>query len=89
MFVTALRLSVLRFLRWPVMIFSPGRDYDYQTLNLTFAINVMKFGLIIGLFPKPLKPCVVSPIRLALSLNLLKYRFTHVIEPSLPDSTTN
>ena len=71
MFVTALRLSVLRFLRWPVMIFSPGRDYDYQTLNLTFAINVMKFGLIIGLFPKPLKPCVVSPIRLALSLNLL------------------
>ena len=71
MFVTALRLSALRSLQSPVLIFFPGRDYDYQTLNLTFAINVMKFGLIIGLFPKPLKPCVVSPIRLPLSLNLL------------------
>ena len=40
------------------------RDYDYQTLNLTFAINVMKYGLIIGLFPEPLKPCVVSSFRL-------------------------
>jgi len=27
-------------------------------LNLTFAINVVKFGLIIGMFPKPLKPIV-------------------------------
>jgi cytochrome P450 len=34
------------------------RDYDYQTLNLTFAVNVVKFGLIIGMFPKPLKPIV-------------------------------
>ncbi|KAH9993110.1 cytochrome P450 [Russula vinacea] len=34
------------------------RDYDYQTLNLTFAVNVVKFGLIISLFPKPLKPIV-------------------------------
>ena len=40
------------------------RDYDYQTLTLTFAINVMKYGLIIGPFPEPLKPCVVSSIRL-------------------------
>ncbi|KAH9992086.1 cytochrome P450 [Russula vinacea] len=31
------------------------RDYDYQTLNLTFAVNVVKFGLIISLFPKPLR----------------------------------
>jgi cytochrome P450 len=34
------------------------RDYDYQTLNLTYAVNVIKFGLIIGMFPKPLKPIV-------------------------------
>jgi hypothetical protein len=26
-----------------------GRDYDYQTLNLTFTVNVVKFGLIIGI----------------------------------------
>ncbi|KAF8491192.1 cytochrome P450 [Russula emetica] len=34
------------------------RDYDYQTLNLTYAVNIVKFGLIIGMFPKPLKPIV-------------------------------
>jgi len=34
------------------------RDYDYQTLNLTFAVNVIKYGLIIGMFPRPLKPIV-------------------------------
>ncbi|KAF8463174.1 cytochrome P450 [Russula ochroleuca] len=34
------------------------RDYDYQTLNSTFAVNVVKFGMIISLFPKPLKPIV-------------------------------
>jgi hypothetical protein len=45
-----------------VLIFFPGRDYDYQTLNLSFAVNVVKFGLIIGMFPKPLKPCVVPSI---------------------------
>ncbi|KAN0118582.1 Cytochrome P450, partial [Russula decolorans] len=33
-----------------------SRDEDYQTLNLTFAINVLKFGFIISLFPKSLKP---------------------------------
>jgi cytochrome P450 len=37
------------------------QDYDYQTLNLTFAVNVVKFGLIISLFPKPLK-LIVSRI---------------------------
>jgi cytochrome P450 len=31
------------------------RDHDYQTLNLTFAVNVVKSAMIIGLFPKPLK----------------------------------
>ena len=44
--------------------FFPGRDYDYQTLNLSFAINVVKFGLIIGMFPEPLKPFVVLSIQL-------------------------
>jgi hypothetical protein len=34
------------------------RDYDYQTLNSTFADNVVKFGMIISLFPKSLKPIV-------------------------------
>ncbi|KAI0000304.1 cytochrome P450 [Russula vinacea] len=34
------------------------QDHDYQNLNLTFAVNVVKFGLIIGMFPKPLKPIV-------------------------------
>jgi hypothetical protein len=31
------------------------RDYDYQTLNLTFAVNFTKFGMIISMVPKPLK----------------------------------
>ncbi|KAI9511490.1 cytochrome P450 [Russula earlei] len=31
------------------------RNFDYQTLNLTFAVNVVKYGTIISLFPKPLK----------------------------------
>jgi hypothetical protein len=44
-----------------------GQDYDYQTLNLTFAVNVVKFGLIISLFPKPLKLCVVSSVLVPLS----------------------
>ncbi|KAI0254422.1 cytochrome P450 [Lactifluus subvellereus] len=34
------------------------RNRDYQTLNLTFALNVVKFGLIISMFPKPLKALV-------------------------------
>ncbi|KAH9992075.1 cytochrome P450 [Russula vinacea] len=34
------------------------RDHDYQTLNLTFAVNVMTSAMIIGLLPKPLKPIV-------------------------------
>jgi len=34
------------------------RDYDYQTLNSTFADNVVKFGMIISLSPKSLKPIV-------------------------------
>jgi len=34
------------------------RNPDYQTLNLTFAINVIKYATIISLFPKPLKPIV-------------------------------
>ena len=37
----------------------PGRDDNYQTLNINFAVNVIKFGLIISMFPRPLKPCVV------------------------------
>jgi len=31
------------------------RDKEYLALNLNFAVNVVKFAAIIGLFPKPLK----------------------------------
>ncbi|KAH9072829.1 cytochrome P450 [Lactarius deliciosus] len=34
------------------------RNQDYLTLNLNYAVNVMKFATIIGIFPKPLKPIV-------------------------------
>ncbi|KAN0126092.1 Cytochrome P450 [Lactarius tabidus] len=34
------------------------RNQDYLTLNLNFAINVVKFATIISVFPKPLKPIV-------------------------------
>ena len=40
--------------------FFSGRDPDYQTLNLTFAGNVVKFGLLIDFFLKPFKLCVES-----------------------------
>ena len=51
---------VLRSHQQSVLIFFfSGRDYDYQTLNLTFAVNVIKFGMIIGMFPRPLKPFVL------------------------------
>ncbi|KAH9042739.1 cytochrome P450 [Lactarius pseudohatsudake] len=34
------------------------RNQEYLTLNLNYAVNVMKFAAIIGMFPKPLKPIV-------------------------------
>ena len=52
-----------------MLIFFPGRNPDYQRLNLTFATNVLKFATIIGFFPKPLKRCVIfTNIRLSPSL---------------------
>jgi hypothetical protein len=36
-----------------------GRDQEYQTLNLTYAVNIIKIAMIISIFPKPLKPYVV------------------------------
>jgi hypothetical protein len=53
-----------------VLIFLLGRNTDYHKLNLTFAINVVKYGTLINLFPKPLKPCVAVPIYVLLSLSL-------------------
>jgi len=53
-----------------VLIFVLGRNPDYHKLNLTFAINVVKYGTIISLFPKPLKPCVVVPVYVPMSLSL-------------------
>ena len=83
MFVTALRLSVPRSLWWPVLIFSPGRDYDYQTLNLTFAVNVVKYGLIISLFPKPLRLCVItfSRVFLVTEHNLVLFHACYQASP--------
>jgi hypothetical protein len=52
-----------------VLIQFQGRNPEYLKLNMTFAVNVLKSGFIIGLFPKPLKPCVVS-IFIPLSLLL-------------------
>jgi hypothetical protein len=54
-----------------MLILFPGWDYDYQTLNLTFAANVMKIGFFIGLFLKPLKRCVAPSIRVPVSLSTL------------------
>ncbi|KAH8996774.1 cytochrome P450 [Lactarius akahatsu] len=34
------------------------RNQEYLTLNLNYAVNVMKFAAIIGMFPRPLKPIV-------------------------------
>ena len=51
--------------------FCPGRDHRYQMLNLTHTINVVQSAMIIGFFPKPLKPCVVSSsIRVQVPLSL-------------------
>jgi hypothetical protein len=56
------------FATYPDFFPLAGRDYGYQTLHLTYTIDVVKSGMIIGMFPQPLKPCVVSLIRVALSL---------------------
>ena len=44
------------------MVVFLGRNRDYQELNLTFAVNVIKHGMIVSFFPKPLKSCVVGSI---------------------------
>ncbi len=53
-----------------VLISFLGRNPDYHKLNLTFAINVIKYATIISLFPKTLKPCVVVPVYVPISLPL-------------------
>jgi hypothetical protein len=53
----------------PLPIFFSGRDHDYQTLNSNFAVNVIKYAMIISWFPNPLKPRVFSYICITLSLN--------------------
>ena len=35
-----------------------GRNQEYLELNLNFAVNVVKFAMIIGMVPKPLKSYV-------------------------------
>jgi hypothetical protein len=53
-----------------VLIFFLGRNPDYHKLNLTFAINVLKCATIISFFPATLKPCVVVPVYVPISLSL-------------------
>ena len=43
-----------------------GRDHDYQTLNIAYAVNVQINGMIISLFPKPLKLYVLIFIHVPL-----------------------
>ena len=50
---------------------SQGRNHDYQTLNLMFTVNLMRFGRLLRLFPKPLKLCVASYILVSLSQKAL------------------
>jgi cytochrome P450 len=38
------------------------RDQEYQTLNLTYAVNIIKIATIISIFPKSLKPIVTRLI---------------------------
>ena len=37
-------------------------------MNLTFSTKVVMFGTIIGVFPKPLKPCIVPSVRVSFLL---------------------
>ena len=62
-------VTALWFVRSVLTLFL-GRNRDYQDLNLTFAINVIKSGIIINMFPEPLKPCVVVPVYVPMSLSL-------------------
>ena len=55
-------MSVIIFWFRTYADFYSGRDHDYQTLNLTVAVNVMKFGSILSMFPRPFKPYVVTSI---------------------------
>ena len=58
----------------------------YQTLNLTFAADVMKTSL----FPKPLKRCgLLYPRSRVIEHTLVSFRFMHAIEISLPSSAKN
>ena len=56
-----------------------GRDKDYQTVNLTFTINVSKFAAIISMFPRPLKPCVATSYDEPVSLSWCQGRCTRAI----------
>jgi hypothetical protein len=56
-----------------------GRDPDYQSLNVNFAVNVVKFGTIISMFPKPLKPYVTMSYHEPVSLSCSQTRCTRDI----------
>ena len=66
-----------------------GRNQDYVTLNLNFAVNVLKFATIISMFPKPLKPYVVMSCIDSVSFNWSQDRRTCAIKPSVANSTGN
>jgi hypothetical protein len=62
---------ILQFFYSPVdavlMFLVSGRNRDYQHLNLTFAVNVMKYATILSFVPRPLKPCAAVLIHGPLS----------------------
>jgi hypothetical protein len=60
-----------------VLILFAGRDYDYQTLNLTCVVNVVRFGFLVSLFLKPFKLCIVSSIRVFMPLSVFSCHRTH------------
>ena len=45
--------------KYPLLTSLIGRNQEYLNLNLNFAVNAVKFAIIIGMFPKPLKGYVV------------------------------
>ena len=45
--------------KYPLLTSLIGRNQEYLNLNLNFAVNAVKFAIIIGMFPKLLKGYVV------------------------------
>jgi len=66
-----------------------GRDKDYQTLNMNYAVNVFKFATIIKMFPESVKPYVAMSCHDYVSSSLIQDRCTHAIQPSITSPAGN